>query len=141
MNIEIKYMHPDAKADRAYEADAGLDLRAVSVNDTMKFVEYGTGVAVNIPKGYVGLLHPRSSISNKNLVMANSVGVIDAGYHGEIKVRFKRIHQFYMYDGYSLGDKIAQLVVVPLASYEINIVDEFSELSERGEGGFGSTGA
>ena len=89
MKIQIKKLNPKAMATRAYEGDAGLDLIAISQKEENGYIEYGTGIAIAIPHGYVGLLFPRSSISNKSLMFTNAVGVIDSGYRGEIKVRTK----------------------------------------------------
>ena len=97
-----------------------------------------TGVCVEIPVGMVGLLFPRSSISKTPLRMCNSVGVIDAGFTGEIKVPLQNTHHNLMVS-VNQYDKIAQLVIVPLADVSIEIVEEL-ENSERGDGGFGSTG-
>lgn len=139
MDIEIKALSSKAKVSKAHEHDAGLDLTCVRVENCGGFIEYGTGVAMSIPEGYVGLLFPRSSVSNKSLIMANSVGVVDANFQGEIKVRMRRL-DLEDFKGYNVGDRIAQLVIVPLATYKLTLVDEFSQDSERGEGGFGSSG-
>ena len=138
--------------------DAGLDLTAISRDtENTEFVEYGTGLAVEIPEGFVGLIFPRSSVSKKDLVQANSVGVIDSGYRGEIKIRFKRVfgqafHQsnshLSFYNIVSFNDKIrifdvnervAQLMIVPYPTIQVVESDTLSE-TERGEGGFGHTG-
>lgn len=141
MNIEVKFLSDRAEVSKAHPSDAGLDLACTSVESYSGFIEYGTGVAISIPSGYVGLLFPRSSVSNKSLSMANSVGVIDSGYRGELKVRMRRLAGD-KFSGYSVGDKVAQLVIMPLARYNIIGVEEFSSLeSARGAGGFGSTGA
>jgi dUTP pyrophosphatase len=92
MQVKIKKLNPKAIVPAyAKSGDAGLDLTAVSVeyNVENNFVECGTGLAVEIPSGYVGLVFSRSSVSKKNLILANGVGVIDAGYRGEIRLRFK----------------------------------------------------
>lgn len=151
---------------------AGLDLRAVSCepvertsveylskvyghSDLLEFERkhlllYRTGIAVEIPRGYVGLLVPRSSVATKtDLSLANSVGVIDSDYRGEIMAVF-RIHDYnlprhseehggYAFTEYEAGDRVCQLVVVPCPQFECVEVDEL-ETTARGEGGFGSTG-
>jgi dUTP pyrophosphatase len=99
-------------------------------------MEYGTGLAVEIPEGHVGLLFPRSSISNSGLILTNSVGVIDSGYRGEIKFRFKHIPDTAYYKP---GDRIGQLIVMPYPEIDFQEVEELSS-TERGEGGFGSSG-
>ena len=122
----------------AHSTDAGMDLVAVSMNETDKYIEYDTGIALEIPKGYVGLVFPRSSVSKLDLVQANSVGVIDSSYRNSIKVRFKKLKD----DGvcvYAPGERIAQLIILPYPIIGFNEVEKLSD-SDRGLGGFGSTG-
>lgn len=140
MNVNIKKLHETAVIPRyAKDGDAGLDLTSFSKRENELFVEYGTALAIEIPDGYVGLLFPRSSISKYHLVMANSVGVIDSGYRGEICIRFKKtidnLHEII----YNVGDKVAQLVIMPYPKVILNEVKELKE-TERGTGGFGSSG-
>ena len=118
-----------------FNNDEWMDLVAVSKRVTEKFVEYGTGLSFEIPLGYVGLIFPRSSVSNKDLVLANSVGVVDSGYRGEFLVRFKKLGN----EEYEVGDRIAQVVIMKLPEIEIEEAVELSS-SARGEGGFGSSG-
>lgn len=130
----------------ANPGDAGLDLTATSMEMKDNHVEYGTGLAVEIPKGHVGLLFPRSSIFKSGLTLANCVGVIDAGYRGEVKLKFKpdsisAIENFLQgkpVELYKVGDRVGQLVIVELPKL---VVAEKKELSDtiRGLGGFGST--
>lgn len=123
---------------RANLWDAGLDLIATRViNDKLEQIIFGTDLAVEIPDGYVGLIFPRSSIRKTDYMLANSVGVIDSGYRGEIQVTFNRIT--FEYGEYSIGDKIAQLVVVPVLILNPTEVTELSS-SDRGENGHGSSG-
>lgn len=123
----------------ANKGDAGMDLTAISIsitdNGDYGYMEYSTGLAVEIPKGYCGLLFPRSSISNTGLILANSVGLIDSGYRGEIKLRFKYIAGTKYYD---VGDRVGQLVIMKLHNIQIEEVNELAS-SERGEKGFGSS--
>ena len=122
----------------AHSTDAGMDLVAVSMNKTDKYIEYDTGIALEIPKGYVGLVFPRSSVSKLDLVQANSVGVIDSSYRNSIKVRFKKLKD----NGvcvYVPGERIAQLIILPYPMIGFNEVEKLSD-SDRGLGGFGSTG-
>ena len=122
----------------AHSTDAGMDLVAVSMNETDKYIEYDTGIAIESPKGYVGLVFPRSSVSKLDLVQANSVGVIDSSYRNSIKVRFKKLND----DGvcvYVPGERIAQLIILPYPMIGFNEVEKLSD-SDRGLGGFGSTG-
>ena len=121
----------------AHSTDAGMDLVAVSMNETDKYIEYDTGIALEIPKGYVGLVFPRSSVSKLDLVQANSVGVIDSSYRNSIKVRFKKLKD----NGvcvYVPGERIAQLIILPYPMIGFNEVEKLSD-SDRGLGGFGST--
>jgi dUTP pyrophosphatase len=123
----------------AKPGDAGLDLVATEVlEESMQQIKYGTGIAVEIPEGYVGLLFPRSSVSKTNLSLANSVGVIDSGYRGQIMCVFNKVNNL-MLSSYNVGDKIAQLVIVACPQFIVKEVTELSD-TERGEGGFGSTG-
>ncbi len=126
----------------AKPGDAGLDLTAIDCykNHDYKFIEYGTGLAVEIPEGYVGLIFPRSSISKTPHTLANSVGVIDSGYRGEVKLRMRYDeNDTREYLEYSPGDKIGQLIVLPIPTVELEEVKELSS-TERADGGFGSTG-
>lgn len=140
MNVRIKKLVENATIPKyAHDTDAGLDLVATSVsvvdNPDFGYFEYGTGLSIEIPKGHVGLIFPRSSVSNTGMLLANSVGVIDSGYLGEIKLRFKYIKGTKTYD---VGEKIGQLVIIPYPSVEFEEVDDLGQ-SERGSGGFGST--
>lgn len=122
----------------AHSTDAGMDLVAVSMNETDKYIEYDTGIALEIPKGYVGLVFPRSSVSKLDLVQANSVGVIDSSYRNSIKVRFKKLKDNEVHV-YVPGERIAQLIILPYPMIGFNEVEKLSD-SDRGLGGFGSTG-
>lgn len=144
MKIRFKKLSPRAaEPRRAHVSDAGFDLVAVSRRvDDDGAVVYGTGVAVEIPEGYVGLVFPRSSIARKDLVLSNGVGVIDSGYRGEVMAKFRLVDPLLKheeYHWYDVGDRIAQLVVMKLPDVELEEADELSD-SERGEGGYGSTG-
>ena len=139
MNIKIKKLHPDAKMPfRANPTDAGADLVATSLDlkEDGRIV-YGLGLAFEIPKGYVGLLVPRSSCSKMGIQMPNSIGVIDSDYRGEVKAVFKESKPDPLI--YDLGDRVAQLLIVPIELATFTEVEELSE-TERGCGGFGSTG-
>lgn len=128
---------------RAFKGDAGLDITATDItiepNEIgQTVVVYHSDLAVEIPEGYVGLLFPRSSIAKKSLLMSNGVGVIDSGYRGELmaKMRFTTDAAPAIY---KIGEKFAQLVIVPIMA-DVDVV-EATELSktERGEGGYGSS--
>jgi len=89
INIPVKRLKKNAVMPiKAHEPDAGFDLTCTSVKDTNKYIQYGTGIAMHIPIGYVGLIFPRSSVTKKDLMLKNSIGVIDSGYLGEISFRF-----------------------------------------------------
>ena len=137
MNVKIKKLHKDAIIPSyAKPGDAGMDLTAVNVSfDEFDNLVCETGIAVEIPKGYVGLVFPRSSISKYALHLRNSVGVIDSGYRGEILVKFGYAAEQLIY---KKDDKIAQLVIIPYPQVTFEEVEELSE-TERGKGGFGST--
>jgi dUTP pyrophosphatase len=141
MIVKIKKLSPDAIIPKyAKDGDAGLDLVATSkLSNTSFQVSYGTGLAMEIPKGFVGLVFPRSSIRNTELTLSNSVGVIDSGYRGELQATFNKTRGFGSID-YSIGDKIAQIIIIPYPPIEFEEVQELNN-TERGEGGFGSTGS
>lgn len=118
------------------KGDAGIDL--VAINRTWHsddIREYDTGISIEIPEGFVGLVFPRSSISNTQLSLTNSVGVIDSNYRGTIKLRF--LQRGYI--DYEIGQRIGQIIIIPYPKIEFKIVDELSS-TNREEGAFGSTG-
>lgn len=147
MEVKIKRLVEDAVIPAyAHDTDAGLDLVATSYEykENIDCHVYGTGLAVEIPEGYVGLLFPRSSNRKTDVYMCNHVGVIDAGYRGEIMVSFKNrdydkeaIPQ--LFKPYEVGNKVAQLIIIPYPKVQFIEVDELSD-SDRGEQGHGSTG-
>jgi len=136
MIIKIKRLHSFAKIPcYAKVGDAGMDVTAVSKNETDKFIEYGTGLSFEVPEGYVLLAFPRSSVSNTDLIMANSVGVLDSGYRGELKLRFRKNGEH----DYGISERVGQIIILPYPIIEFEEVDELCD-SERGDGGFGSSG-
>jgi dUTP pyrophosphatase len=140
MKVLFKKLHPEAvKPKFGKPGDAGADLVATVAWATESQIVYGTGLAVEIPEGMVGLIFPRSSIRNYALSVANSVGVIDSGYRGEIMVTFNIKTNHNTRELYKIGDRIAQLVIMPVPLVQYTEVDELSETS-RGEAGHGSTG-
>ena len=181
MKIKIKKLNDKAVIPTyAHATDAGLDLTATSIkHDFGKDVFiYGTGLAIEIPEGYVGLVFPRSSNRNTESYMTNHVGVIDSGYRGEVMVCYKNrtatniadaisdvVVDFYEYptifdklatnhdtverilennrnavkQPYDVGDRIAQLIIIPYPHIEFEEVDELSD-TDRGANGHGSTG-
>ena len=93
---------------------------------------------MEIPKGYVGLVFPRSSIRNQDLILSNCVGVIDSGYRGELQATFKKTNGLDSLK-YKVGERGAQIVILPYPQIRMIESNELSN-TERGEGGFGSTG-
>lgn len=161
MKVKFKKLSENAvMPKKAHPTDAGFDLVATSRElDDMGNIVYGTGLAVEIPDGYVGLAFPRSSVSKYNLVMANSTGIIDAHFRGEMKFKFKpTLHAWENIDEegnyeilvggfhdaeavtpYAVGDRIAQLIIMPIPEIEFEEADELT-VTDRGAGGYGSTG-
>ena len=143
MDVKFKKLHDDAKIPSyAHDTDAGLDLTAVSF--TQEFdksnklvLVYHTGLAVEIPEGYVGLIFMRSSISDKSISLANAVAVIDSGYRGELLLKYK-ITTDSLPTIYQPGEKIGQLIIIPYPKINPIEAEELSS-SDRNEGGFGST--
>lgn len=140
MQLKFKKLHADAVIPKfAKPGDAGLDLVATEIifNDAdFGNIKIKFGLAVEIPENHVGLLFPRSSIYKNNALLSNSVGVIDSGYRGEIGAFMLGDEETF---GYKVGDRVLQLVIVPVPQVEPVEVEELSN-TERGEGGFGSSG-
>jgi len=141
--IRVKFKKIDKNATTPSYAklgDAGLDMTATSVTRTQKYIEYGTGIVIEIPIGFVGLLFPRSSVTNKTLMLKNCVGIIDSIYRGEVKLRFlntsKKVSEI---EEYAIGDKCGQLIILPYPQIRMIESEELSD-TERGDFGFGSTG-
>lgn len=140
MEVGVKKLDKNAVIPQyAKEGDAGLDLTAVSRKfvDEGKYgyIEYDTGLAFEIPEGYVGLLFPRSSVSETGLILANCVGVVDSKYRGSVKCRFKYIPNSNLYN---VGERIAQIIILPYPYIKLVEKEQLSE-TDRGDGGFGST--
>ena len=141
--IEVKFKKLCAEAvmpTKAHQSDAGLDLTATTKkwSDDFQCWIYGTGLAVEIPEGYVGLIFPRSSIRKYCLALTNCVGVIDSGYRGEVMCTF-RPQSKGTTECYRVGDKVCQLIIMSYPAVAPVEAEELSE-TERGEGGHGSTG-
>jgi dUTP pyrophosphatase len=119
--------------------DAGMDLTITKeIENTSFSVSYGFGIAMEIPKGYVGLVFPRSSVRNQDLILSNCVGVIDSGYRGELQATFKKTQGLDSIK-YKVGERGAQIIILPYPTIYMTEVPELSD-TERGSGGFGSTG-
>ena len=155
MKVRIKKLTENAVIpSKAHTTDAGFDLTATSRTlDEYGCVVYGTGLAFEIPEGYVGLLFPRSSNAKKDLTLSNSVGVLDSGYRGEVTFKFKPAFRWDVDGGicvgersnemtllkYEVGDRIGQLIIMPIPDIEFEETEGLSE-TDRGIGGYGSTG-
>ena len=140
MCLHCVRLHPDAVLPKKAHPgdDAGFDLTPISVEARNGCVIYGFGLSVHIPVNHVGLLFPRSSVWKTGLGLANSVGVIDHGYSGEVKAIFR------CFDGhpenYQVGTTpVAQLVVIPISHMHDARWEKEAPESSRGVGGFGST--
>lgn len=164
LKIKIKKLHPDAVIPKyAKPGDAGMDLTATSKSyDDHGNTCYGTGLSFEIPDGYVGLLFPRSSNAKKDLLLSNSVGVLDSGYRGELMFKYKKSIRIPYFgtlklllsdlgvtnsltvkncvgEEYKIGERIGQIIILPYPQIEFEEAEELSD-SERNTGGFGSTG-
>ena len=139
MKLKIKKLHPDAVLPKyATRDDAGMDLFALETVEIlpMQRLQIGTGIAMEIPEGFAGLVWDKSGISHK-YGLKTMGGVIDSGYRGEIKVGIINLGtEKYIFEK---GHKVAQMIIQNKETPEIVESDELTD-SERGEGGFGSTG-
>jgi len=144
MKIELKILNENCMPEYATPGSAGVDLRAESIPESgiriypgQQFL-IGTGISIHIKdQGYAGMIIPRSSIGKRGIVLGNLVGLIDSDYQGEIKVLLWNRGNDIVEIEYM--DRIAQLVIVPIVQAQFEIVEHF-EQSQRGQGGFGSTG-
>lgn len=168
MKVKIKRLNKDAVIPNyATDGSAGMDLTAVSKTfDEYGNIVYGTGLSFELPKGYVGLLFPRSSNSKTQLLLMNHVGVLDSDYRGEVTFKFRPLYHkakesFWLWiakhcfgvkdleplvattweldSDYEVGDRIGQIIIVKHPNIEFVESEELSE-TERGNGGYGSTG-
>ena len=142
MRVPLRVLDPELPIPRhARPGDAGIDLHARETADLAPGERRAipTGIAVAVPEGYVGLVAPRSGLAIRSgLSIVNTPGILDSGYRGEIAVILINLGSEAVH--ISRGDRIAQLVVVPVATIEFEVVEQLEE-SERGAGGFGSTGS
>ena len=162
MEVKIKKIHPDAKVPQySKPGDSAIDFVATSrYIDEHGNLCFGLGWAIEIPEGHFGLLMPRSSSANTDLRMSNSVGNIDSGFRGELTAKFRNDNYAHAPDGakdryiredknlyeerlfgkeYNVGDRVCQLIILPYPEIQLVETDELSK-TERGEGGYGSTG-
>lgn len=137
MQVRIKKLNENAVIPTyAKGGDAGMDLVITDIKGENKYdITYGFGISMEIPEGFMGLVFPRSSIRKTDLVLSNAVGVIDSGYRGEVQVTFKKTGL----NKYEIGDRGAQIIIMPHPTIQFIEVNELSN-TERGKGGFGSTG-
>ena len=148
MEVKIKKLSENAVIPSyAHDTDAGLDLTAVSYtyDKSIDCHIYGTGLAIEIPDGYVGLVFPRSSNRKTDAYLSNHVGVIDSGYRGEIMLSFKnrdRVHSDeipQLVKPYEIGNRLGQLIIMPYPKIKFVEVDELLD-SDRGTTGHGDSG-
>ena len=137
--MKVEILDKDCIPTKNHSTDAGWDLRATE-SKLLRYREehlFGTGIKVAIPKGYCGLVVPRSGMGNKGAVLKNTVGVIDSDYRGEIFVKIKNTEENPLM--IERGHRFVQLVIVPIYRYEMDFVESLDR-TERGENGFGSSG-
>ncbi len=147
MKVQFKKLCGEAKTPKkATDGSAGYDLYSVEdVDMSQYYVDdkahlLKTGIAVGIPEGYVGLLFARSSLHKKHLTLANSVGVIDSDYRGEIKVALKCTDSMDTNQFITKGERVAQVLIIPYLDTEFEEVDNL-DVTLRGTGGFGHSGS
>ena len=138
--VKVKKLDPNAVIPSYSKVgDAGMDLTITrEIENTSFSVSYGFGIAMEIPKGFVGLVFPRSSVRNQDLILSNCVGVIDSGYRGELQATFKKTNGLDSIK-YKVGERGAQIIILPYPTIYMTEVPELSD-TDRGTGGFGSTG-
>lgn len=140
----LKVRRLDARAvlpTRAYAGDAGLDLYALEERELGpgERASIGTGISIQIPEGQAGLVLPRSGLAaSHGIAIVNAPGLIDSGYRGEVRVLLLNTDRSKAFT-VTVGDRIAQLVLVRVETPAVEEVDELA-LSDRGAGGFGSSG-
>lgn len=139
LQIKVKKLHQNAIIPSySKDGDAGMDLTITEIyNETEKDITYGFGIAMEIPRNYVGLIFPRSSVRKYDLSLTNCVGVIDSGYRGEIQSTFKKTENDSIV--YNIGERGAQIIILPYPQIKFVETDNLSD-TERGEEGFGSSG-
>jgi dUTP pyrophosphatase len=142
MILQVKLLTDNAVVPAfAHVGDAGADITATSYSisttpNGLSIHSYGTGLAFAIPDGYEMQIRPRSSIYKTGAWLCNGVGTIDSGYRGEVQCKFYSLDTT---PPYQIGDRVAQLIIHQLPRVAIEAVLELSD-TERGTGGFGSTG-
>lgn len=144
MEVKFKKLADNAVLPtKAHASDAGLDITCTKVTSELNecgqfIIVYHTGLAMEIPEGYVGLIFPRSSIYKKSIMQCNSVSVIDSGYRGEVLMKYRNTSGDSIPSVYNVGDRIGQLIIIPYPNIEPVFADSLSD-SDRGDNGFGSS--
>lgn len=144
MQIKVKRLSETAVIPtKAHKHDAGYDLTCTSVTTEVSecgqlVLVYHTGLAIEIPEGYFAMLTCRSSICKKSITLCNAVGIVDSNFRGEVVGKFK-VNTDVIPSLYKVGERFAQLLILPVPEVEFEEVEELSE-TERSEDGFGSTG-
>lgn len=142
VHVSIKILSRDAQIPHmAYNGDAGVDLRSVEriVLEAQERAMVATGLAIALPEGYAGFVLPRSGLAAKHgISIVNAPGLIDSNYRGELKVILLNTDPDKSFT-IEIGDRIAQLIVMPVPTINFEQVEELTE-SQRGESGFGSSG-
>lgn len=140
MKVRFKKLSDKAVIpERGTQYAAGWDLVATSITKKGRVLTYGTSLSIEIPEGYFAILAPRSSIYRTDLMLANSVGIIDSDYRGELLFKFRILYQGDYPKVYNVGDRIGQIAILSHAVPEWTEAEVLSA-SNRGDGGFGSTG-
>ena len=139
MIVKFKIIEDGKAPFKATDGSACYDLYARGFVFYSKYIEYKLGVAFEIPKGYCGLIFPRSSVTNKDLILKNCVGIIDSDYRGEVTARFYNTSNSSQVDHYNSGERVAQILFIPVLETEMIQSAELSD-TPRGKGGYGSTG-
>lgn len=154
MQVRIKKLSENAVIPKKQKlGDAGFDLTCTSYKFENGRHIYGTGLAFEIPNGFVGLIFPRSSIHKYDMRLCNSVGVVDENFRGEVKFIFEsngyglcangtniELNTNHEFNFYNIGDRVGQLIIMPYPEIMFKEVDELSE-TNRGQQGWGSSGA
>lgn len=138
MEVRIKLFEGGTMPIKMHETDAGFDCYARSKktrrNDQ---IIYELGFAIEVPRGYVALMFPRSSVCDYDVILSNCVGVVDSGYRGEVKAVFNT-RNFPECKAYEVGDRVCQMIIIPYPEIQLLQVKDLS-VGERGDNGFGST--
>lgn len=141
LKVKFKKLHADTKLPVKGSLDAACyDVYAHSAErDYEGLLTYKLGFSTEIPEGWMAVIVPRSNLSKQKWMLGNSLGIIDSDYRGEWMIKFRAIGHTYGPAPYKVGDRVAQIYFQKVVDVEFEEVDELSD-TERGSGGFGSTG-